>query len=185
MLRASWFIARKDLAAMLRARETLLWVFLMPLIFFYFIGTVTGGFGVPGSGDEPDPIQLCGAPRDDLIADELVHRLERENYRVVRELEGGERISPRLVFPAPEGGAGFGAGVLTGKQATLTLQHDEADLRTQFDRMRVGKAVYGVLADLAVFAQRGEPPTSAGFRGLEAAPRSIAVEVRPAGKRRQ
>ena len=32
---------------MLRARETLLWLFVMPILFFYFIGTVTGGFDGP------------------------------------------------------------------------------------------------------------------------------------------
>ena len=33
------FIAGRDLA---------LWTFLMPIVFFYFLGTVTGGFGTFG-----------------------------------------------------------------------------------------------------------------------------------------
>ena len=54
-LRSASFIARADLSFMLRQRETLLWVFAMPLLFFYFIGTVTGGFG--GSDpNRPDPL---------------------------------------------------------------------------------------------------------------------------------
>ena len=36
MLSAAVFIARADLAFMLRQKETLLWIFVMPLLFFYF-----------------------------------------------------------------------------------------------------------------------------------------------------
>ena len=58
-MRAAWFVARKDVAHMLRARETLVWTFVMPIVFFYFIGTVTGGFGSPrGSAARPDAIAL-------------------------------------------------------------------------------------------------------------------------------
>ena len=45
LLQGAWFIARKDVAYLLRRRETILWTFVMPIVFFYFIGTVTGGFG--------------------------------------------------------------------------------------------------------------------------------------------
>ena len=38
------FIALHDIKYQLRQGSTLLWVFVMPPIFFYFIGTVTGGF---------------------------------------------------------------------------------------------------------------------------------------------
>ena len=50
MLRHALFIARHDLRFMLRQRETLLWMFVMPPVFFYFIGTVTGGFGGAAAG---------------------------------------------------------------------------------------------------------------------------------------
>ena len=46
MLRHALFIASHDLRFMLRQWETLLWMFVMPVVFFYFIGTVTGGYGV-------------------------------------------------------------------------------------------------------------------------------------------
>ena len=38
MLRQVLFVARKDLKFLLRAKETLLWVFAMPILFFWFIG---------------------------------------------------------------------------------------------------------------------------------------------------
>ena len=45
MLRHALYLARKDLAHRFRARETWIWAFVLPVVFFYFIGTVTGGFG--------------------------------------------------------------------------------------------------------------------------------------------
>ena len=45
MIREARFIAGKDLRYMLSRKETLIWTFVMPILFFYFIGTVTGGFG--------------------------------------------------------------------------------------------------------------------------------------------
>lgn len=182
MLRSAWFIARKDLASMLRERETLLWVFLMPLLFFYFIGTVTGGFGLPGGSEGPQPLTVRGAVAGDLLTDELFRRLESEDYRVAREPEG-EEDAPRLVLPA-FADRGLTAAVLAGERATLVLQHDEEELGTELDRVRVAKALYGLLADLAVFAQRGEEASAEGFASLAAAPRSLTLDVRPAGKRR-
>ncbi len=188
MIRSAWFIARNDLLTMLRERETILWVFLMPLLFFYFIGTVTGGFGAPsgggGGGGEADPLVLSGPAEGDLLVDELVRRLEREDYGVVRATPGapGESSAPRLAIPERET---FTGSVLAGVRADLILRHDEQTLSTQLDRMRVARAVYGVVADLAVFAQRDEVPTSEGFAALAAAPRALSLEVRSAGKRRE
>ena len=50
MLRDALYLMRQDLRHMFRARETWLWTFLMPIVFFYFIGTITGGYSSPGLG---------------------------------------------------------------------------------------------------------------------------------------
>ncbi|MEK6194917.1 MAG: hypothetical protein N2F24_11910, partial [Deltaproteobacteria bacterium] len=36
-------LARTDLKLALKERSTVLWLFIMPVVFFYFIGTVTQG----------------------------------------------------------------------------------------------------------------------------------------------
>ena len=46
MLRHALFVARKDLRFLLRARETILWVFVMPLVFFYFFGILMTAAGL-------------------------------------------------------------------------------------------------------------------------------------------
>src|SRR6267378_3991494 len=45
MFRDALFLARKDIRLLLRGGETILWTFVMPVVFFYFIGTITGKSG--------------------------------------------------------------------------------------------------------------------------------------------
>ena len=59
MLRDAWFIAREDVKHTVRARETIMWLFIMPVVFFYFIGTITGGFTGGGTG-VPGPRGMTG-----------------------------------------------------------------------------------------------------------------------------
>ncbi len=52
------FIAWNDAKFQLRQGSTLVWVFVMPPIFFFFIGTVTGGFSSGISGGQATPISV-------------------------------------------------------------------------------------------------------------------------------
>ena len=74
MLRDAWFIARKDVQYLLRQRETLLWTFLMPIVFFYFIGTITGGFS---RGPRRDRVAVRVPADAGVLADHFVTRLDR------------------------------------------------------------------------------------------------------------
>src|ERR1051326_6656656 len=80
---AAWFIARKDVAYMIRRRETIMWVFVMPIVFFYFIGTVTGGFAGP-SKERRDALAVRGGLNGGFLMDELTRRLEAQQYEIVR-----------------------------------------------------------------------------------------------------
>ena len=184
MLAAAAFIARKDLAFMLRQRETLLWVFVMPFLFFYFIGTVTGSFG--GSpGDRPDPLALRAPSSGGVIVDELVRRLEEQRYQVIRTKtpEEFERFSRRLTVPETSTHPSVSDGVLAGEQLVVTFERRGDALAANFDRFRVSRAVYAVVADLAVLKSGGEAVTADGFSQLAATPRRLTLAVRSAGRR--
>jgi ABC-2 family transporter protein len=178
----AWFVARKDLAVLIRQRETILWVFVMPVVFFYFIGTVTGGFG-GGGARGPVALALEAPEQSGFLAGELAHRLEREGFQVERG--PGAEAARRLVVPAPPAGrASFTAAVLAGDPVALAFRSTAEGPGGDLDRVRLGRAVYGMLADLAVASARGVEPDAALFRELEAAPRPMRLDVRPAGRRR-
>jgi ABC-2 type transport system permease protein len=186
-MRAAWFVARKDVAHMLRARETIVWTFVMPIVFFYFIGTVAGGFGSPrGSATRPDPIALCAPSDAGFLVDELARRLERENFKVERLTTEADlaRFSRRLVLARPASGKTLSEAVLAGESQKVSFTSRSQGPSASLDQVRVGRAVYGVVADLAVSKSTGTAPNAAAFRALEAMPRKIALEVVSAGRRK-
>ena len=179
MLRAAAFIVRYDLVFMLRQRETLLWVFVMPIVFFYFIGTVTGGLGAR-SDDRPDPIALRAPADGGIIVDQIVRRLEEQDFEVVRtsSQEQYERFGRRLTIPE-----GATESVLAGRPIDVTLEQGGDQLAGNFDQVRVNRAVYAVVADLAVIKGQSREVTEAAFAEVAAAPRQLTLAVQSAGRR--
>jgi ABC-2 type transport system permease protein len=187
MVRYAWFIAKNDLTHMLRQRETILWVFIMPILFFYFIGTVTGGYGsVGGSPEAPDPMVLRAPARGGFLEDEIVRRLQQQNFAVNRTPTDEEWANARrrLFLPDPPAGyPTFSEAVLAGWQAVLKFDRRGDDPGAQFDQVRVARAVYGVLADLAVVRGQGSDPGEETFAQLAAMPRALSLKVITAGAR--
>ena len=186
MLRNALFIARADLAQMLRQRETLLWVFVMPALFFYFIGTVTGGYGRPRS-DRPDPLALRITPRDTgWVVEELVRRLEAQRYAVTRAASDEAFLAAprRLHFELPEGETrSVTEAVLAGRQVKVVVAGGDDALRANYDNVRIGRAVYGLVADLAVTRAEATTPSGAALAEIGARPRSLRLTVTTAGRR--
>jgi ABC-2 type transport system permease protein len=174
------FIARKDIKYLLRARETLMWVFLMPIIFFYFIGTITGGFSSGGSG--ADYLALNKGENAGFLAAQLVQRLEDRGYTVVEPKTDAERLeySRRLTIPAA-----LTDSVLAGAPVKLPFVNEREGMDADYQSLRVGRAVYSVLADLLVSGELGQPPTVASIARLNEMPRTLALEVASAGTRRE
>ena len=184
-MRQAWFIARTDVARMLRQRETLLWVFVMPILFFYFIGTVTGGFDGP-SGDRKDPLAVRGADHGGFLVDELIRRLEAQNFEIRRPASDAAFLaeSRRLIIPVPKEGAGsFTDAVLAGQPQILAFERRDESPTGNFDQIRIARAAYEVLGDLAAVKIAGNDPIPQSFAELRAMPRALTLTVKPAGRR--
>ena len=184
MLRRALFIARHDLTFMLRQWETLLWTFAMPVVFFYFIGTVSGGFASATGGGVPLAVQ---APANGgIVVEQLVARLEQQGYAVARpatreELESYDR---RLIVPEVTTHATVTDSVLAGNQLEVTFERRGDDLAATLDEVRLNRAIYTVVADLAALEANGREVTPEAFAAIAAAPRQVTLAVRAAGERR-
>ena len=179
MLRHAWFIALHDLKHMLRARETLLWTFVMPIVFFFFIGSITGGFARRG-GPARDPLILETSPDAGFLSDRLEHRLRETGFEIVSPDDADpEKETARLTIPP-----GFTDSVLAGHRIPVTLTRPgEAGIRGDYDRFRVERAVFGLLGQLIAASEVGQP-TAEGLAIVAAAPQTVRLEVAAAGKRR-
>ncbi|HET9233716.1 MAG TPA: ABC transporter permease [Candidatus Eisenbacteria bacterium] len=179
MLRAAWFIALHDLKHMLRARETILWTFIMPIVFFFFIGSITGGFG-RGSGVSRDPLILETSPEAGFLANTLEQRLREAGF----EIRDPQSADPKQKVPKLTIPPAFTDSVLAGHRTTITLTRPgEANIRGDYDRFRVQRAAFGTLGQLIAASETG-PPTPEGLAIVAAAPQIVRLEVTPAGKRR-
>jgi ABC-2 type transport system permease protein len=178
MWKDAFFIARMDAWHLLRRRETMLWTFIMPVIFIYFIGTITGNVG--GSGDSKDDLAVRIPADGGFLADQLIVRLESLQYRVVRTKSQEELNSYRRRLEIP---AGFTDAVLAGYQMKLRFARTGDDLTADYDRVRISRAVYTVLADMILATKDGAAATPEALAKITAEPRTLTLDVKPAGKR--
>ncbi len=166
MLRDAFYIARMDARYLLSRRETLIWTFVMPVVFFYFIGTITSH---DTSADSRDPLAISISPDAGSLADQLIQRLTAGDYRVVRTQSPEEFLAywRRLEIPA-----GFTESVLAGHPMKIRFTRTGQELDTSYDQVRIARAVYTLLADLPAIRAGATP-----------APRALTLDVHSAGKR--
>ncbi len=179
MLRDAIFIASKDVKYMLKARETLFWVFVMPIVFFYFIGTITAGFA-PGVAKKEN-VALKADESAGFLVEQITRRLEENDYQIVRPETDEEfaAYTRQLVVPA-----GFTDSVLAGRPVTLQFTRSGEGIGYDYDQIRIQRATYTILADLVALGEMGDAATPENFAGLDEMPRALKLEVKPAGKRR-
>lgn len=182
MLRDALFIGWRDVRNMLRARETIAWVFVMPIVFFYFIGTVTAGFGGSGGGLGRQRLLLERGDDAGFLADEVELRLDAAGFDLVRPADLGEDAAPSRRLSVP---AGFTADALAGRQATLELRLDRGELGAQYDEVRVRRAAYTVLADLVAAGETTAAVDAAAVADLRTRERTLSLDVRAAGERQR
>jgi len=177
MLRDAFWLARTDAAFLLTRRETIIWTFVMPIVFFYFIGSIMSN---TSSGDTRDPLALSASTDAGYLTDALAARLAADDFRVVRTASPGEFLSysRRLEIPS-----GFTDSVLAGHPMKVKFTRAGGDVDTSFDQVRLARAVYALLADLAAIRASGADPSPERFAELAARPRNFTLDVRAAGKR--
>ena len=181
MLRQAWFLARKDVAHSLRAKETLLWTFAMPIVFFYFLGTITAGFG-GGGGSSQDPIAVLVPADAGLLADDLMARLERSEFKVIRVNNGEEltQYTRALVLPAR-----FTDSVARDEPVKLRFARRGQGMGASFDEFRLWRSTTSQLADVILLKMRKQQLSPETLQALASQPRQISVEVQAAGTRRR
>jgi ABC-type Na+ efflux pump permease subunit len=162
----------RDLKHLIRRRETLLWTLVMPVIFFYFIGNISGGYG---RLDEADPIVVVKPASSGFLADELVKRLESRHFRIVQQ----EGFFRELRIPAD-----FTASVLAGKPVQVEFIRHGSGMNADFDQVRINRAVYALVGDLGIISSRGVKPSPTAFADLAGETRPVSLEVTSAGKRK-
>src|SRR5258708_7023205 len=94
-LRNALYLARADFRHLFRRWETWLWAFVLPIVFFYFIGTITAS--LTDDLTRKDPIAILLPENAGFLGEQLALRLENLGYRTAvvktREEISGYRSS--------------------------------------------------------------------------------------------
>ena len=184
-MRNVFFIAWHDAIYQLRQGSTILWTFIMPPIFFYFIGTVTGGFSNVTSGGMATPITIV-AEQPGFLQEQLDLRLRDNDFvpvwvETLEVPEGEEAPRRTLTFDAS-----LSDQVLADTGITATFDTKASSLTRDFEVIRIQRGLYTALADIAIAdASSTEPLDNAALTDLNNEPRIWHLDVSPAGTRQE
>ena len=176
------FIAWQDVRNQLREGSTLLWLFVMPPIFFYFIGTVTGGFSSGLSGGQATPITVV-SESPGFLKEQIDLRLSANDF----DAQWVDAVIPAADGTTPSRTLSFDAGltdkVLADEPVRISFDTRANSLSRQFEEIRINRALYTALADI-VIADATEGTFDAGaLSTLNDATRVWQLDVSPAGTR--
>jgi len=176
------FIAWQDVRNQVRQGSTLLWIFVMPPIFFFFIGTVTGGFSSGLGGGQATPLMVV-AESPGFLKDQIDLRLTANQF----EAEWVESFEPLVEAEAPARTLSFDARmsdmVLAGEQVQASYETSANALTREFEEIRINRALYTTLADIVIADATTGPLSGEALIALNNAPRVWQLEVSPAGER--
>lgn len=185
------FIARKDIRYTLQDRGTVVWLFVMPLIFFYFIGNATGGFGRSGDG-APDKVAMLVPADAGFLSAQLATRLSDAGLDVVTFAKENPEVpvsggDPEYGFSAytrqltlPEG---MTNSVLAGEAVELQFETRREQLGGDFDSIRIQRAIYTTVADIVASQAEYGSVSQAAMKRLNDMPRRLSLKVTTAGAR--
>ena len=178
-----FFIAWQDLRQQLRQGSTIVWVFIMPPVFFYFIGTVTGGFSGTMSGGVAAPL-VVEASAPGFLQEQIDFRLRANDFEpewreeVVADEEGNP---PRRVLSL---GANFTDLVVAGEVVTASFDTRASSLSREYEVIRIQRGLYTALADIVTADARNQGElTAAALVELNNEERLWQLDAGPAGER--
>jgi ABC-type Na+ efflux pump permease subunit len=182
-MRNALFIAWHDVRYQLRQGATLVWVFVMPPVFFYFIGTVTSGFSGQMSGGTATPV-VVAAEAPGFLKDQIDQRLRENDFEpewleeVIADEEGN---LPRRVLTF---GANLSDQVVAGESVSASFDTRASALSKDYEVIRVQRSLYTALADIVTAdARSGDDLSAAALIELNNETRVWQLDVSAAGQR--
>lgn len=179
------FIARQDVRNQLRQGSTLVWLFVMPPIFFYFIGTVTSGFSSSISGGPATPLTVV-AESPGFLQDQFHLRLTDANFAPhwAASLDPGTEDNETARILTFDGN--LSDKILAEKSVKVSYDTTANALTRQFEAIRIQRSLYTALADIVIAdASSTASLDPAALADLNNTPRIWQLDVRPAGERQQ
>ncbi|MGJ8663352.1 MAG: ABC transporter permease [Marinicella sp.] len=180
-----WLIAHKDFLYTLKDKTVLVWLFIMPLVFFAFIGTTTQSFG-GGSGSKSTLAVWYEGELSDPVFAQLQHRLEVEDYALrvfstqqplYKDKWTFNDYNRQLWIPND-----LKSLMAAGKQVEIRFSVEEDGMGGDFHQFKLNKAIYQMLGDVLVLKKvKPQNWEALEFSVANDMPRMIELAVKTAG----
>jgi len=182
-MRNALFIAWHDVRHQMRQGSTLVWVFVMPPVFFYFIGTVTGGFAGTMSGGTTTPV-VVAAKAPGFLQDQVDLRLRDNDF----EPDWREEVVPDEEGNLPQRVLSFADNlsekVVAGEPVKASFDTRASSLLRDYEVIRIQRSLYTALADIVTAdARTAGDLSAAALLELNGETRVWQLDVAAAGKR--
>ncbi|KAA3638601.1 MAG: ABC transporter permease [Proteobacteria bacterium] len=182
------FIAVQDFLVMLKDKTVLLWLFIMPIVFFAFIGSTTGGFS--GDQNSPKPLAVWYAGTvDDPVFQHMSDYLQANNFALRLFNDNQTLYNDKWSFAdynrqlwLPENPA---QSLLDNQAVEVTYRFSGGGMDNDYQVFKLHKAVYKTLADTIVL--RSNHPQQAAtldYSILNEQMQAITLDVGLAGQPR-
>ena len=177
-----FFVAIKDFFYTLKEKTVLLWMFIMPLVFFGFIGSTTGGFA--GNSGQVKNIAIWESVADqtenDLLAQQIVYRLKQENFNTVifnqNNSEKFKNYTRNLWLPD-----NLSEMQKKGQPTTIEYSSKASGLDQDQDKFGIEKAIYQTLGDILLLKKL----ETSEYQKVNEQPRNLELQVESAGEKQE
>ncbi|HFC30429.1 MAG TPA: ABC transporter permease, partial [Oceanospirillales bacterium] len=191
MLKNILFIAKKDFFYSLKEKTLLVWLFIMPLVFFGFIGSTTGGLA--GNSSKKSNIAIwepvVDMSKNNVLLKQIIYRLQKEgfNTKIFNQSTKNKEIkyhfedyTRRLWIPKD-----MQQTFDKGQQIEIVYASSASGLTQNRDQFSIEKALYQTLGDILVFKKQHKNSSQLDFTEINNIPHKITVEVSSAGEKRE
>jgi ABC-type multidrug transport system permease subunit len=184
-----WFIAYKDFIYTVKNKIVMLWLFIMPLVFFAFIGTTTQGFG-GGAGEKSTLAVWYEGDQQDPVFQQIKYRLEAEDYLLRVFSTEQPLFQDKWTFDNYSRQLWVPSDLKTQIAASEALQikyliGDEG-MGADYHQFKLSKAIYQTLGDLLILKKiQAKDWQTLDFAAANDIPRMIELDVSSAGEQRE
>ncbi len=189
MLKNIFFIAKKDFIYSLKDKTLLVWMFVMPLVFFGFIGSTTKGLG-----GQSGPLNIAiwesveNMTQTNPLAKQLIRNIANENYtiKIFNKTTAAQEIkyhfkdyTRKLWLPTD-----MLEKLDAGEKIEIEYLSAASGLGQDKDKFAIEKAIYKTLGDVLVFKKHHSDTHNISFDGINKLPKNTAVGISSAGEKR-